>query len=202
MTRVGISVAIFLALGSAAFAERRPPEKVSPRPVQPAPPSVPVPKAPQPSATIQQPPVVYSPWTKYCGKERNDPQAKTICLTVKEARLETGQFVAGAALIEAPGDEKKLFRVTLPLGMQLMPGVRMFIDGDGPRNGNYLICYPNGCMADFQVNADFIAKLKAGQQLQLQGINAPGSIASYLLPLGDFARANDGPPSAPPAQSK
>ena len=163
---------------------------------------MPAPKTPQSSATTEQPPVVYSAWTKFCGKDRNDAQAKTICLTVKEARLETGQFIAGAALIETAGDEKKLFRVTLPLGLQLMPGVRMLIDGDAPRNGPFVLCAASGCMADFQVNADFIAKLKAGQQLQLQGINAPGQIASYLLPLGDFARANDGPPSAPPAQSK
>ena len=41
---------------------------------------------------------------------------------MKEARLQTGQFVAGAALIEKGG--QKLLRVTMPLGMQLMPGAR------------------------------------------------------------------------------
>src|SRR5947209_12907245 len=48
----------------------------------------------------------YSPWTKFCGKD--NAQAKEVCLTVKEARLETGQFLAGAALIEQQGEEKKL----------------------------------------------------------------------------------------------
>ena len=203
IARIGASTAALLVLTSAAMAQTKaPPEKIRPSPVQPVPKTAPTPKAPQPLATTQPPPVVYSPWTKFCGKDRNDPQAKSVCLTVKEARLETGQFLAGAALIEQAGEEKKLFRVTLPLGMQLMPGVRMFIDSDAPRNSNYALCLPNGCMADFDVNADFIARLKTGQQLQLQGINMPGQVASYLLPLGDFARTHQGPPTDPAAFEK
>src|SRR5262245_28325539 len=49
--------------------------------------------------------VIYSPWTKFCSKDQNQGAAKKVCLTVKEARLETGQFLAGAALIEQEGDE-------------------------------------------------------------------------------------------------
>jgi invasion protein IalB len=81
--------------------------------------------------------------------------------------------------------------------MQLMSGVRMFIDGDAPRSGNFVACIPNGCMADFDVTADFVAKLKAGRELQLQSVNLPGQVATYLLPLTDFARANEGPPTDP-----
>ena len=144
-------------------------------------------------------PLVYSKWAKFCGTDSNNPQTKPICLTVSEARLETGQFVAGAALIEQAGDEKKLLRVTLPLGLRLTPGVRMFIDGEAPRNGNYEICFANGCMADFEVNPEFVVRLKTGEQLQLQGTNVSGQIASYLLPLGGFGPANEGPPTDPKA---
>ena len=31
----------------------------------------------------------------------------------------------------------------------------------------------------------------------LQGINLPGQAASYLLPLAEFAKANEGPPTDP-----
>src|SRR5262249_15210274 len=72
----------------------------------------------------QQMPVVYSPWTKICGKDQN-PGAKEVCLTVREAHLETGQFLAGAALIEQEGEQKKIFRITLPLGMQLPNATRL-----------------------------------------------------------------------------
>ena len=116
---------------------------------------------------------------------------------MKEARLETGQFLAGAALIEQQGEEKKLFRVTLPLGMQLPQGTRMLLDKEQPLQGRYIVCLPNGCMADFDVDADFVGKLKKGQQLVLQGINLPGQAASYMLPLAEFAKANEGPPTDP-----
>jgi len=142
------------------------------------------------------PPVIYSPWTKYCGTDGN-PEAKEVCLTVKEARLETGQFLAGAAVIEQQGEAKKLLRITLPLGMQLPQGTRMLLDKEPPLQGRFIVCMPNGCMADFDVNSDFIAKMKRGQQITMQGINLPGQAASYMLPLTDFAKAHEGPPTDP-----
>ena len=208
-----LAVATASALAQTPAPQAQPPmpaPKAAPRPAQPAQKATPPAKQPQqpaqsapadPQAGQQQaqgdqPPVVYSPWTKFCGKD-NNPQAKEVCLTVKEARLETGQFLAGAALIEQTGEEKKLFRITLPLGMQLPQGTRMILDKEEPLTGRYIVCLPNGCMADFDVTKDFVGKLKKGQQIVLQGINLPGQAASYLLPLTDFAKANEGPATDP-----
>ena len=210
---LAVATASALAQTPAPQPQAQPPmpaPKAAPRPAQPAQKATPPAKQPQqpaqqapadPQAGQQQaqgdqPPVVYSPWTKFCGKD-NNPQAKEVCLTVKEARLETGQFLAGAALIEQAGEEKKLFRITLPLGMQLPQGTRMILDKEEPLTGRYIVCLPNGCMADFDVTKDFVGKLKKGQQIVLQGINLPGQAASYLLPLTDFAKANEGPATDP-----
>jgi invasion protein IalB len=207
-----------IALGtSLAFGQAQPPQqpqqpvpapKATPRPTPPAQKAQPkqqqqqqqqqqAPADQQATAPADQPPIVYSPWTKFCGKDNNNPAAKEVCLTVKEARLETGQFLAGAALIEQTGEEKKLFRITLPLGMQLPQGTRLLLDKDEPMQGRYIVCLPNGCMADFDVNAQFVGKLKKGQQIVLQGINLPGQAASYMLPLAEFAKANEGAPTDP-----
>jgi invasion protein IalB len=141
--------------------------------------------------------VVYSPWTKFCGKDNKNAAATDVCLTVKEARLEDGKFLAGVALIEQAGEEKKLFRITLPLGVQLPQGARMILDKDEPMSGHYIVCLPNGCMADFDVTAEFVGKLKKGQQLVLEAINLQGQKATYMLPLTDFAKANEGPATDP-----
>ena len=212
----GLAVAAALALGSsAAYAQAPAPTvpapKATPRPVPPAqkaapkqpqqPAQAPAPQAPaggEQQAGGQQPdmpPIVFSPWTKFCGKDNN--QTKDTCLTLREARLETGQFLAGAALIEQQGEEKKLIRVTLPLMMQLPPGARLVLDKEQPLTGRYIVCTPNGCMADFEVNAEFVGKLKKGQQIVLQAINLNSQPASFALPLADFAKANDGPPTDP-----
>jgi invasion protein IalB len=206
VTALTIGTSLAVAQQQPAPSQPVPAPKATPRPVQPAQkapakqPQQPAQQAPttpadQQQAGAEQPPVVYSPWTKFCGKD--NAQAKEVCLTVKEARLETGQFLAGAALIEQAGEEKKLFRITLPLGMQLPQGTRMLLDKETPLQGRYIVCLPNGCMADFDVNLDFVAKLKKGQQLVLQGINLPGQAASYMLPLADFAKANEGPATDP-----
>jgi len=216
-TATCIAALATLSFGTAAFAQQptpiqpvpAPKASPAPRPVQPAqkapakqpqqqPAQAPAaPAAPGgEQAQADQPPVVYSPWTKFCGKDQN-PQAKEVCLTVKEARLETGQFLAGAALIEQAGEEKKLFRITLPLGMQIPQGTRMLLDAEQPMTGRYIVCLPNGCMADFDVTAEFVGKLKKGKTITLQGINLPGQAASYALPLTDFAKANEGPATDP-----
>lgn len=199
-----ISAFAFVISFGDASAQQQSPQQ---RPAQPAAPKQapkqqPAPQQPaqqqpqQQQAQPEQLPVVYSPWTKFCGKDQQ-AGAKETCLTVKEARLETGQFIAGAALIEQEGEQKKVLRITLPLGMQLPQGTRMIVDKEQPITGRYIVCLPNGCMADFEVNAEFVGKLKKGQTLMLQGINLPGQAATYPLPLGDFAKANDGPPTDP-----
>jgi invasion protein IalB len=175
-------------------APAKPAAQAQPQAQQPGQPAAPQGQA---AAQTQQLPIVYSPWTKFCGKDQNQASAKEVCLTVREARMETGQFVAGAALIEQEGEQKKILRITLPLGMQLNPGTRIIVDKEQPLTGRYVVCLPNGCMADFEVNQDFVGKLKKGQTLVLQSINIAGQAASYPIPLTEFAKTNEGPPTDP-----
>jgi len=166
-------------------------------PAQAAPAAQPPAQPTQAGAPAQQLPLVYSPWTKICGKDQQQANAKEVCLVIKEARLETGQFVAGAVLVEPEGDPKKMLRVTLPLGMQLQQGTRVIIDQGNPVARPYVICFPNGCMSDYDADTDMVGKLKKGQGLIVQAINAGGQPISLTLPLADFAKAYDGPPTDP-----
>ena len=167
-----------------------------------APSAQPAPAAPAaPGQSADTPPLIYSPWTKVCGKEGQQQAAgsKEVCFTIKEARLDTGQFVASAGLIELAGEPKKIMRVTLPLGLLLRNGTRMLIDAKEPMTGVYNFCLPNGCWADFEVTEDFVGKLKKGQALVLQAFNLNGQVASFTFPLADFAKSNEGPPTDPKA---
>jgi invasion protein IalB len=105
--------------------------------------------------------------------------------------------VIAAVLIEPEGEPKKVLRVTLPLGMQLIHGTRVIIDQNQPMTAPYVICFTNGCMADYEATADMVAKMKKGQGLVVQAINAGGQPISLVLPLSDFAKAYDGPPTDP-----
>ncbi len=173
----------------------------------PAKPAAPAPAAPAPEAQQQAPAqgqeqqqvqLIYSPWTKFCLKgQNNEPNAKQVCFTGKDARIESGMPVVAAVLIEPEGEPKKLLRVTLPLGMQLIHGTRVIVDQNQPMTAPYVICFTNGCMADYDASGDLIGKMKKGQGLVIQAINSTGQPISLVLPLADFAKAYDGPPTDP-----
>lgn len=143
-----------------------------------------------------EPQLIFSPWTKFCLKGQ-EQGAKQVCFTGKDGRVESGMPVVAAVLIEPDGDPKKILRVTLPLGMSIQPGTRVIVDQGQPMTGPYVICFQNGCMADYEASGELIGKLKKGQGLVVQGINGSGQAISLVLPLGDFGKAYDGPPTDP-----
>jgi invasion protein IalB len=190
------AVGLQVACGSLAFAQA--PKPAAKKPAAPAAAPAPAPQAPAQGEQQQQPvQLIYSPWTKFCLKNQNDPNAKQVCFTGKDARIESGMPVVAAVLIEPEGEPKKILRVTLPLGMQLIHGTRVIIDQNQPMTAPYVICFTNGCMADYEANTDMIAKMKKGQGLVVQAINSTGQPISLVLPLADFAKAYDGPPTDP-----
>ena len=190
--------ALSITMGSQALAQPKPAAK-KPAPAAPAATAPkPVPQAPAQAQQAQQPvQLIYSPWTKFCLKNQNDPNSKQVCFTGKDARIESGMPVVAAVLIEPEGEPKKILRVTLPLGMQLIHGTRVIIDQNQPMTAPYVICFTNGCMADYDATTDMINKMKKGQGLVVQAINSTGQPISLILPLTDFAKAYDGPPTDP-----
>jgi invasion protein IalB len=184
-----------------ATAQKQPPaQKQAPaaQPAQQVPSAQPAqPGAQGQQAATEQPQLMYSPWMKVCGKGP-DTNNKQVCVITKDGRLENGMPVAIVQLFEPEGGQKVL-RVTVPLGMQLAHGTRLLIDQGQPAQSPYSICFPVGCMADYQVPDDMIAKMKKGQNIIVQAINMQGTPISLPLPLGDFAKAYDGPPTDPKA---
>jgi invasion protein IalB len=216
ITRIA-ALSATVALGGASFAyaqDTGQPPAAKPKPAvrkpvaaapKPAAPAAPAEAQQQPPAAApgqapggEQQPVqlIYSPWTKFClkGQEAN---AKQVCFTGKDARIESGMPVVAAVLIEPEGETKKLLRVTLPLGMQLIHGTRVIIDQNQPLTAPYVICFTNGCMADYEATPDMVAKMKKAQGMMVQAINSTGQPISLGLPLTDFAKAYDGPPTDP-----
>jgi invasion protein IalB len=216
-----LAIALVVAASTFASAQTPAPAPAAPAPAapKPAPAKKPAPKPPAaqaapatpaaPAGDAQQAPpaqgqaqgndqvqLIFSPWTKFCLKGQ-DANAKQVCFTGKDARIESGMPVVAAVLIEPEGEPKKILRVTLPLGMQLIHGTRVIIDQNQPMTAPYVICFTNGCMADYEANADMITKMKGAQGLVVQAINSTGQPISLVLPLTDFAKAYDGPPTDP-----
>jgi invasion protein IalB len=161
----------------------------------PAPAGQPQAGAPQPPDQ-QMPQLIYAPWTKFCMKIP-DAGPKQVCFTGKDGRIESGQPVIAAVIIEPEGEPKKILRVTLPLGMQLTVGTRVVVDSNAPAQAPYVICLQNGCMSDYEVTPELIANMKKGQNLFVQAIQGNSAPVTLPLPLAEFAKAYDGPPTDP-----
>jgi invasion protein IalB len=195
-----MAAALFVAPHALAQTPPKPADKkqAPAKPAQAAPqqPAQQQQQPPQQPANAEVPPIMYpQPWTKVCGKgpETNNKQ---VCVTSKEGRLENGMPVVMAQLFEPEG-EQKILRVVVPIAMQLPPGTRIIIDQNQPAQAPYRICFPAGCMSDYPATDDMIAKMKKGQMLTVQAVNTTGSPISLPLPLGDFGKAYDGPPTDP-----
>jgi invasion protein IalB len=166
----------------------------APAPAQPAaPPTAAAPGAPPADQQVQ---LIYAPWTKFCLKGQ-DANAKQVCFTGKDGRIESGQPVVAAVVIEPEGETKKILRVTLPLGMLLVHGTRIIVDNNPPAQSPFVICFQNGCMSDYDVTPEMLASLKKGQNLVVQAISSNNQPITLPLPLADFAKAYDGPPTDP-----
>ena len=150
----------------------------------------------------QQVQVIASPWTRYCAKnlteQSSEIKSREVCFTASDGHLTSGQKLVIALLIEPEGSDTKLLRVTLPLGVALVPGARIVIDEKEAMTAPYVACLPqNGCMADYKADDDLIEKLKKGQSLAIQAFEK-GRPINFTLPLTGFAKAYDGPASDPP----
>jgi invasion protein IalB len=172
------------------------PKAKGPPAAQPQPKGAPAAPAEPQAAAPAEPQLIFSPWTKFCLKGQ-EAGAKQVCFTGKDGRVESGMPVVAAVLIEPEGETKKILRVTLPLGMSIQPGTRVIVDQGQPMTGPYVICFQNGCMADYEASGELVGKLKKGQGLVVQGINGSGQPISLVLPLNDFGKAYDGPPTDP-----
>ena len=52
-----------------------------------------------------------------------------------------------------------------------------------------------GCIAEYDATGDLIGRLKKGKQLAVQAVNSGAKAISINLPLDDFAKVLDGPPT-------
>ncbi len=151
-------------------------------------------------APVRAPPpqpgkLVYSPWTKFCSTPPQTSAIPPICFTGREMLTESGEPIAAAALIEPAGAAAKTFRVTVPAPLQLRYGTRLIVDRGEPFTAPYFTCSGDSCVSDYEASPALMAKLKAGQTLEIQAIELNEKPISLHFSLGDFAKAVDGSPT-------
>jgi invasion protein IalB len=135
-------------------------------------------------------------WTKVCGKDQ--AANKEICYTTRDFSAQADQQpVLALAVYDVKGDDTRVVRLLLPVGLMLRPGFRFFVDKGTPAEGAFEICFPNGCFAESKVKGPTIEELKKGTLLGVAVKNQVGNQITFTVPLAGFGKAFDGPPIDP-----
>jgi invasion protein IalB len=159
------------------------------KPAAPAAPAAPAPAAPSPTRVELQP--SQGEWTKVCGKDQ--VANKEICYTTRDFGTAADQPpVLALAIYDVKGDDTKIVRLLLPIGLMLRPGFRYAIDKGATLEGAFEICFPNGCFAESKVKQATIDQFKKGTTLNVSVKNQVGAEVIFSVPLAGFGKSFDG----------
>ena len=130
-------------------------------------------------------------WFKACSKQED----VDICNVQNIVTANNGQLITGISMIDLRGKvNRKVFQVTVPTGRLVPPGIGMQIDGGKTQKLDYVICFPDRCVAEAQLTDALVASFKKGQKLTLTSINFQNQPNPIDISLAGFTGAFDGPP--------
>ena len=136
----------------------------------------------------QQPP---QGWYKVCAKQED----VDICNVQNNVTADNGQLVTSVGLIEIKGKvNRKVFQVTVPTGRLVPPGIGLQIDTGKAQKLDYVICFPDRCVAEVPLTDQLVASFKKGQQITLTSVNFQNQPNPIKVALTGFSGAYDGPP--------
>lgn len=142
-------------------------------------------------ASAQQQPQIPQGWFKACSKQ----QDVDVCNVQNITTADTGQLVTGISLIELKGKvNRKVFQVTVPTARLIPPGVGLQIDGGKTQKIDYMICFPDRCVAETVLNDQLVTSLKKGTALTLTSVNFQNKPNPVKVSLQGFTGAYDGEP--------
>jgi invasion protein IalB len=130
-------------------------------------------------------------WFKACTKQED----VDICNVQNIITAANGQMVTGISLIELKGKvNRKVFQVTVPSGRLVPPGIGLQVDGGKTQKLDYVICFPDRCIAEVALSDQIVNSFKKGSELTLTSINFQNQPNPVKVTLQGFTGVYDGPP--------
>jgi invasion protein IalB len=129
-------------------------------------------------------------WFKACTKQ----EAVDICNVQNIVTASNGQLVTGVSLIEIKGKvNRRVFQVTVPSGRLVPPGIGVQINGGKAQKLDYVVCFPDRCVAEAPLDDKLVSALKKGNDLTLTSVNFQNQPNPVKTSLQGFTGAYDGP---------
>jgi invasion protein IalB len=173
--RVGI--AILLGMCLAGHAEAQPTSQGAAAEAAP--------EATGPGSVVKE---THGAWQVSC---RTPPGAKEEkCALVQSVTAEDRPNVGLTVVFyKAIGEDKKLLRVVVPLGVLLPTGLGLKIDNQDVGNAPFLKCGKRGCVAEVVLQNDIIEKLKKGTNAMFIIFDTPEAGIGIPVRLQGFGDA-------------
>jgi invasion protein IalB len=128
-------------------------------------------------------------WFKACSKQDN----VDICNVQNIVTASTGQLLTGISLIELKGKiNRKVFQVSVPSGRLVPPGIGLQVDGGKTQKLDYVICFPDRCVAETALSDQLVSSFKKGSELTLTSVNFQNQPNPIKVSLQGFTGAFDG----------
>lgn len=130
----------------------------------------------------------YGAWQVSC---RTPPGAKEEkCALVQSVTAEDRPNVGLTVVFyKAIGEDKKLLRVVVPLGVLLPTGLGLKIDNQDVGNAPFLKCSKRGCIAEVVLQDEVIKKLKTGTNAMFIIFDTPEAGIGIPISLQGFGDA-------------
>ena len=143
------------------------------------------------TASAQAPQQVPQGWFKACSKQED----VDICNVQNIITAGTGQLITGVSMIELKGKvNRKVFQVSVPSGRLVPPGIGLQVDGGKTQKLDYVICFPDRCVAEAQLSDQLVNSFKKGSELTLTSVNFQNQPNPIKISLKGFTGAYDGEP--------
>jgi len=133
----------------------------------------------------------YQDWTVRCSKETAALPAA--CEMLQQPKDERGQTVLAVAVGKVANTSNPGMLIILPLGIWLPPGVVLKVDGGQDIPARVERCERRGCQVELLLEADILAKLKAGTKadvlFQIYDENGEPQVVGVPFSLFGFTAA-------------
>jgi len=127
-------------------------------------------------------------WQVSCHTPAGAKEEK--CALVQRVTAEDRPNVGLTVLFyRAIGEDKKLLRVMVPLGVLLPTGLGLKIDGQDVGNAPFLSCSRRGCVAEVVLQNEVIAKMKKGKTAVFIIFDTPEAGIGIPVALQGFSEA-------------
>ncbi len=130
----------------------------------------------------------FGAWQVSCHTPPGAKEEK--CALVQRVTAEDRPNVGLTVLFyRAIGEDKKLLRVMVPLGVLLPTGLGLKIDGQDVGNAPFLSCSRRGCVAEVVLQDEVIAKMKKGKTAVFIIFDTPEAGIGIPVALQGFSEA-------------